>query len=250
LTTANIDNYINGLRDGSYVLDGGKLYTRQEWDAITHAEKQEEHFDLLQLTKKIQLNSTYGALLSPHFRFGKKELGASVTACGRMITTHMMETIHSLLEPDTPMVMQKHTEVDDDGKVQHIYIADSRTIIYGDTDSVDGSSVVRSSLGKHSVSELFDNLPLRWIDGTKEFAACPGLLSPCVVNDKIVQKPVKAIYRHRVSKPRWKITLENGASVVVTNDHSIMIMRDGKMIEVKPSSINRDTDVCITIKSV
>jgi len=56
-----------------------------------------EHYDLLQLTKKIQLNSTYGALLSPHFRLGRKEMGASVTACGRQITTNMMQWIGELV---------------------------------------------------------------------------------------------------------------------------------------------------------
>ena len=117
-----------------------KRYTKlvkEEKDPLKKAayEKQVENFDLLQLTKKIQLNSTYGALLNQNFRFGRKELGASVTACGRMITTHMMETIHSLLEPDVEMRLQKHTEIDEDGKPAHIYIATGNTIIYGDTDS-------------------------------------------------------------------------------------------------------------------
>ena len=103
--------------------------------ALSHAERQVEHYDLLQLTKKIQLNSTYGALLSPHFRFGRKELGASVTACGRAITTHMMQTIHSLLEPEVAMKLEKHTEIGSDGKPSHFYIAAGNTIIYGDTDS-------------------------------------------------------------------------------------------------------------------
>lgn len=44
-----------GLQSGELVLDGNRLYTRQEWEAITEAKKAEEHFDLLQLTKKIQL---------------------------------------------------------------------------------------------------------------------------------------------------------------------------------------------------
>lgn len=109
---------------------------KAETDPIKKAEyeKEEAHYDLLQLTKKIQLNSTYGALLNAAFRFGRKEMGASVTACGRQITTHMMETIHALLEPDTPMTLEKHTEVED-GVPTHVYIAKSNTVIYGDTDS-------------------------------------------------------------------------------------------------------------------
>lgn len=60
--------------------------------------KNEEYYDLLQLTRKIQLNSTYGALLNAFFRFFRMEMGASVTASGRAITTHMVETISSILD--------------------------------------------------------------------------------------------------------------------------------------------------------
>ena len=61
------------------------------------AKKQEEHFDLLQLTKKISMNSLYGALLNISFRFGDMRMGASVTASGRGITTHMAEMLGFLL---------------------------------------------------------------------------------------------------------------------------------------------------------
>ena len=110
---------------------------KEEKDPAKKAEyaAQAEHYDLLQLTKKIQLNSCYGALLNKNFRFGRKELGASVTACGRAITTHMMETIHSILQPGVPMRLVKSTVADDDGTVSHVYAAESDTIIYGDTDS-------------------------------------------------------------------------------------------------------------------
>lgn len=217
---------------------------------LAHAEKQEALYDLLQLTKKIQLNSAYGALLNKAFRFGRKEMGASVTACGRQITTHMMETIHDIQEPEVAAKIQKSTMVEKDGKISNVYTIDGDTIIYGDTDSVDGASIVRSSIGIYPISELFDRLSVKWADGAKEYATSPGLLSPCVVDGNVCQKPVKAIYRHRVSKPRWKITLENGSSVTVTDDHSIMVIRNGQMIEVKPSAINRDTDVCITIENL
>lgn len=60
-------------------------------------ERLAEHFDLLQLTKKIQLNSTYGALLNEAFRFGRREIGASVTGSGRQISTHMAQTIGTVI---------------------------------------------------------------------------------------------------------------------------------------------------------
>jgi DNA polymerase elongation subunit (family B) len=93
-----------------------------------------EHYDLLQLTKKIQLNSTYGALLSPHFRLGRKEMGASVTACGRKITTFMIEQIGELVTGNKTTVT-KHVEVDKDGSVSNVYTSDSPVILLSDTDS-------------------------------------------------------------------------------------------------------------------
>lgn len=108
----------------------------EETDPVKKAEYErlEEHFDLLQLTKKIQLNSTYGALLNVAFRFGRKEMGASTTACGRATTKHMMQSIHKFLE-GTDRRLIKSTEVEKDGKVVHVYNIDSDTVIYGDTDS-------------------------------------------------------------------------------------------------------------------
>lgn len=121
--------------DHGLIQDGEKLYTAQEWEAIEEADRQEEHYDLLQLTKKIQLNSTYGALLNEAFKFGRKEIGASTTACGRQITTFMMGAIHQLVRPGTSTTIEKTTQVDSDGKVEHIYRTDSDVILYGDTDS-------------------------------------------------------------------------------------------------------------------
>lgn len=109
---------------------------REEQDPVKKLEyeKLEAHFDLLQLTKKIQLNSTYGALLNVAFRFGRKEMGASTTACGRATTKHMMQTVHMHLEGGVAK-LQKTTEVEKDGKVSHVYHIDSPVVIYGDTDS-------------------------------------------------------------------------------------------------------------------
>ncbi len=70
------------------------------------AKKQEEQYDLLQLTKKISMNSLYGALLNVAFRFGDERMGASVTATGRQITTHMIQMIGEFLS-DKKHVLDK-----------------------------------------------------------------------------------------------------------------------------------------------
>lgn len=85
----------------------GKL-AREETDPVKKAEyeKLEDHYDLLQLTKKIQLNSTYGALLNEAFRFGRREIGASVAGTGRQVTKHMGQTIGELVT-GKPCIFEK-----------------------------------------------------------------------------------------------------------------------------------------------
>lgn len=98
------------------------------------AKRQEEHYDLLQLTKKISMNSLYGALLNVAFRFGDERMGASVTATGRAITTFMMETIGEILTGEyCPLI--KTTTTKEDGTLEHLYHTESDAVIYGDTDS-------------------------------------------------------------------------------------------------------------------
>lgn len=79
----------------------------------------EEHYDLLQLTKKIQLNSTYGALLNEAFRFGRREIGASVTGTGRQITKHMAQTIATKITGRPVELMKRYQpgEFNEDGMV-------------------------------------------------------------------------------------------------------------------------------------
>lgn len=51
----NLNEIQVGLKSGALILDKDKVYSLSEWEAITNAEKMAEHYDLLQLTKKIQL---------------------------------------------------------------------------------------------------------------------------------------------------------------------------------------------------
>ena len=58
---------------------------------------------------------------------------------------------------------------------------------------------------------------------------------------------LKGIYRHKTSKRRFRITLESGKFVDVTEDHSVMVERNGTLVAIKPLEINKNTDICISI---
>ena len=131
---AEIAAIIKEMTDAGNFYKDGHVYSPEQWTQLIEIEAQEAHYDLLQLTKKIQLNSTYGALLSPHFRFGRKEMGASVTATGRQITTFMMETIAEIVDQKRGEIT-KSISREKDGSIKNTYASSTPTIIYGDTDS-------------------------------------------------------------------------------------------------------------------
>lgn len=128
-----INQYKKNLQDGGSIINN-KLYTKEQYDLIKEAKHNIEHFDLLQLTKKIQLNSAYGALLSKGFRFGAFNIGASVTYTGRAITSFMAGTICELLTNEfTPL--EKSYELDAKGEISNIYKSPCPIVKYSDTDS-------------------------------------------------------------------------------------------------------------------
>jgi len=112
----------------------GKFYTPEIAGQIKEAQHNVEHYDLLQLTRKIQLNSLYGALLAKAFRWGVDEMiGASVTYTGRAITSHMANTASYLISGQEANLIKSFNL--DKKVVQNIYHSKNPVIIYSDTDS-------------------------------------------------------------------------------------------------------------------
>ena len=58
---------------------------------------------------------------------------------------------------------------------------------------------------------------------------------------------VKYVMRHKVTKPKWRLRTKDGKEIIVTNDHSMIVFRDGKKLEVKPNQI-LPTDKILIVK--
>ena len=206
------------VKDGKIVPDKTHKHL---WDESV------KYWDKKQLVTKINLNSAYGSLLNAGSRFYDKRVGQSTTLSGRMIVRHMSAFINEFMT----------------GQYDHTGDA----IIYGDTDSVASDSLIRTSNGDVTVETLFLQGDRFWSDGEKEYSA----------NDKITilhstedgqssNVGYNYVYRHKVSKARYKITTVNGKEVVVTEDHSVMVLVNGKLVEKKPIDIH-EGDVVITV---
>ena len=186
-------------------------------------------WDKRQLVKKINLNSAYGALLNKGSRFFDQRLGQSTTLSGRTITRHMASKTNEM--------------------IIGIYDHYGSAIVYGDTDSEISTTLHYSSKGQKTVEELFNGCSEFWNNGEKEYAYDEDLMVMSYDND--IDEPymghIEYIYRHKVSKDLYEIEDDLGNTITVTEDHSVMVERNGALISVKPIDI-LDSDILISIK--
>lgn len=185
-----------------------------------------EYYDKRQLVKKVQLNSAYGALLNEHCRYFDRRIGQSVTLSGRQTVKHMMAKINETL----------------DEEYQH----DGRAIVYGD--SVTGDTIIRTTDGDKTIEELFNECTDKSLHFEKEYGT--GNESGVLGFNSYTMQPTVAcisyVMRHKTKKKLYRITTANGKEVTVTEDHSVMVDRNGFLIECKPNEILED-DGIITI---
>jgi len=190
-------------------------------DKKKELKKLADFYDQRQLIKKILLNSLYGAIGNPGSRFYDPRVAQSTTLSGRCIVKHMQSKINEIIA----------------GDYNHLGIS----CIYGDTDSVDSSSIINTSVGKKTIEDLFLNGNLFWSERDKEYS----------VNDQIKLigydhslktadwKNYNYVYRHKVSKKKYQVSTTDGKSVIVTADHSIMILtKDGQLVSKKPTELS------------
>lgn len=166
------------------------------------------------------LNSLYGAISTPYFRLYNLRIAEAITACGR----HILKDIDKFIN--------NHLNEKCDTK--------SDFVLYQDTDSCDGSSVIYVNNIPMAIEDYYDSLPnsfikkepgnyIKKIDNGDVALSCSKDLS-------LENKDIVYIMKHWVKKRMFRITVD-GKSVEVTEDHSIVILRNKELISVKPLDI-------------
>ena len=204
-------------------------YTEEELNQLSTEELKELRLKSLdnedkyfneQWTKKILINSLYGATGNKFFSLYNRDFASSITANGRVFIQQTANRIRERLQELCPW--------------------DKDFWIYSDTDSV-ADTLVKTDQGSVHFSELYDS------QNTKEIEYKPGkffkevkdLKALSVSKDlELEYKPIKYVMKHTVKKRLFKIKC-NGKEVIITNDHSIMVKRDDELIEVKPFELTQ-----------
>lgn len=130
--------------------------------------------------------------------------------------------------------------------------------VAGDTDSVDGNSVITLNNDNIVIKDAFKYIKnmnqdtVIVLPNGSQVVPVPTDMQITTKSydagrDVVCDMPVKYIMRHIVKKPKYKITTESGRSVIVTGDHSCMVIRNGVLVAVTAKEINPETDKIITI---
>ena len=105
--------------------------------------------------------------------------------------------------------------------------------IYSYTDSVAEDTLIDINNVKIKIEDFWNQIP-----GTDlNVKTVPVIyVVSCSDGINILNKPVHYIMRHEVEKELFELVVE-GKKIIITEDHSIVIERNNKLISVKPKEI-------------
>ena len=191
--------------------------------------EQYEFYEQRQKVQKVLLNSIYGVLGLAIFRFYDKDNASAVTITGQDIIKTTGKAINEYFKK----ALDK---------------TDGNWLIYTDTDSVGPNSIIKiKDRPDLKIKDLFEELietDCQYIEDIigKKFIFPVNLQMPYYdeKTDEVKYGNVKYIEKHKTKKLTYRIKTKSGKSIDVTEDHSIMIVENGKIIEKKSKELNKN----------
>ncbi len=196
---------------------------------LKEAEDKESLYNTRQLVEKTLMNSLYGGLANRWMNLFNEDIAAAITGNGRYFIRKLADYVEDALQEMLPQ--------------------EKEYITYGDTDSCVGETLINTIDGNIKIEDLYESL-LGEIEirGKNNFIkhVKTSIKATSVSKDqKIEFKNIKYVMKHKVKKRMFKIKC-NGDEVVITEDHSIIVLRNNIITEVKPNNLKK-TDKIIKI---
>lgn len=191
-----------------------------------HLQREHVRYNLEQNTKKVSLNSCYGAVGNEHHRFFDVRQAEAVTMTGQMIIRYVADCVNRCLNSE--------------------FGTNTDYVLASDTDSVAGDSVIVVNNTPITIADYFDAVSgpylrndefnKQWVKRVDVQDVTPSI---DVASASIVDRPIKYVMKHTVKKSLYRVTTPQGV-VVVTADHSLMAYDtlSGDVVEIKPADID------------
>lgn len=216
--------------------DYSKYSNEELMKMLENAEQQAQTYHVSQLVKKVLLNSLYGALGNEHFLLYTNEMARSITLMGQCLINK------AAIEKNRFISKMLKEEV----------VKDRRT--YSDTDSVVGSTPIFVNDSKTTIEDFYETSEGEEVENIlgkyiKEFPK--GKYKTLSIDEddltKMNEVDILHAVKHKTPKHMWKVKVD-GKEVVITEDHSIMVLRDGYLIRGSVKDLKYGDEI-LTIES-
>lgn len=213
------------------IKDLKKKYEEEQDPQKKHDLKFElDRLDMVQYSYKIQINSAYGALGAAFFPAGDTDVAASITATGKA-------TVKKSYEIAKQFAIEQGVSPEKAASI----------VVGGDTDSVVGDTIINVNGKPITIADYYNSITSNYIkydDINKNYIKRVDNGDVALAyNNGIVQNKIKHVMKHTVKKRMYKIKC-NGKEVIMTEDHSIIVNRNGKNMSISPKDILK-TDTLI-----
>ena len=171
--------------------------------------------------------NVYGATGNKWFPYFDLRVAESITSTGQVAIRYIGNRINTYMN-----TLLKTTGVE--------------YAIYEDTDSVAGDSIITVNGNRLTIAEYFEQVYGKAYESGKMVLPVEGDFTLCSPDgNNIAERKINYIMAHKTKKKMYRITV-NGSSVDVTEDHSVMVMRDGVLCEAKPADIKKGDSIIFT----
>ena len=213
--------------------DYSKYSNEELLKMLENAERQAQTFHISQLVKKVLLNSLYGALGNEHFLLYTNEMARSITLMGQFFINKAALAKNAFI---SKMLKEE-------------CVKDRRT--YSDTDSVRGDTLIYVNGRQESIEDFYavsEGEEVENILGKTIKELPKGEYKTLSIDDdltKVDEVDILHIVKHKTPKHLWKVKVD-GKEVLLTEDHSIIILRDGYLMRGSVKDL-REGDEVLTI---
>ena len=202
---------------------------KSKGDTLTDLEKLEYKTQInkcntFQNAYKTTLNSTYGYCANKYAPLGDDDIGRSVTLTGQAVAKKSNELFKQYITDNYPDISPERID---------------NSVIYNDTDSFVGATMINTNFGMVSVVELWEKYYQQSLIELTQF----GHEMVSIDNLKILTydkessktkfEKASRIFRHKVRKRKFKIR-SGDKEIIMTEDHGLMIFRSGEFMRISP----------------
>ena len=259
------ENQVKVMMDMGYDIKSTsdiRKYDVKEFAARLRAEI--EFYTSYEQAMKLLGNSMYGGSSHVSFFWFNMGLANDITGEARNII-HLMEShIPKYIREEWPYMKDVHKElgieVDPISAEELLKKSGKKSyvdVIYGDTDSVASNSLINIKLTDGTtkivtIEELYDRYGKSNAGSTlvgHESVTTDVKILNWDEDNKLHYGNPKRVIRHKVSKPKWRLKTKSGKEIFVTNDHSMIVFRDGQKLKVKPKDI-LPTDKILIVNNI